>query len=65
MENSRAIKGADYAREAIAIMARETRSEGARRGLAKLAISRHGNYTPEGKTLWAMYLEQGCPSCAS
>ncbi len=64
MENSTRTKDADYAREAIAMIARETKQHSARVGMCKL-VEAHGNYTPEGKALWADYLAKGCPPCAS
>jgi hypothetical protein len=60
-ENSLRIKDADYARRAVAATASGTRQLEARIGMAKLVAS-HGNYTPEGKAVWAEYLEAGCPA---
>ena len=63
LENSFAIKGADYAKQAIATVARETKQHKARVALAT-AIPMHGNYDDAGKALWADYLARGCPAYA-
>lgn len=52
---NRAPKGADYARDIIATMERETKSRKARVRLAEIAIS-HGNYTDEAKQEFRNYL---------
>lgn len=54
-------KGADYAKDAVALVARGTRSHAARVVMATAAIGPHGNYTPEGKAVWAAYLAEGAP----
>ena len=64
MENSAAIKGVDFAREAITTMARETKQKSARVALCR-AIPKLGNYTPEAKALWSDYLAKDCPACVS
>jgi hypothetical protein len=61
MENSLAIKGADYARDAVAMLASGNPNHSAREAMAKLAVA-HGNYTDEGKAIWREYLEAGCPA---
>lgn len=61
IDNSCAVKGADYARQAIAETARGTKQKAARMALAK-AIPTHGNYDDAGKALWAAYLANGCPA---
>ena len=58
-ENSLNIKGADYARAAIALTA-TNRNAKARRTMAT-AIPRHGNYDAAGKALWAAYAAAGAP----
>ncbi len=59
MENSTAIKGAEYAREAVALTA-TNRNTKAREAMAKAAV-RIGNYTPGGKAIWEEYIDAGCP----
>lgn len=56
MENSSAIKGADYAREMVAGLERDTKQLAARKAMARLAI-KHGNYDEAAKDVWRAYLE--------
>lgn len=59
MENSRKIKGAQYALEAVALTATNPNAS-ARKILANAAI-RVGNYTPGAKAVWEQYIADGCP----
>lgn len=59
MRNDSSIKGADYAREAIALVA-SNRNADARETVAKAAV-RIGNYTQEAKALWQAYIDRGFP----
>lgn len=60
MENSRAIKGPDYARQAIALTATNPKLS-ARMAMAR-AVEAHGNYDEAGKLAWREYLNAGCPA---
>lgn len=62
MENSRNIKGAQYAIEAVALIAKN-RNDSARKTMANSAV-RIGNYTPGAKAVWEQYLADGCPYAA-
>ena len=61
LKNNRETKGADYAREAIAFIAK-----GQPRLKARIRVAEHvlqiGNYTEEGLAEWRAYLAMGCPS---
>lgn len=50
------MKSADYARDVIATMERETKSKAARKRMAELVLS-HGNYDQEAMQIWRDYLE--------
>jgi len=50
------MKNADYARDNIATMERETKSKAARKRRAQLALER-GNYDAPAKQVWREYLE--------
>lgn len=59
MQNDLAIKGAAYAKEAIALTS-TNRNASARKAMAAAAV-RIGNYDEDGKAQWAAYLAAGCP----
>ena len=61
MKNDTAPKDAQFAREAVNLIARSTKSASSRLTMARAAV-RIGNYTPEGKDVWRRYLEDGAPS---
>ena len=50
------MKNAEYARDIIATMERDTKSRAARKRMAELAV-KIGNYDDEAKTVWSEYLE--------
>ena len=60
MENSTAIKGCEYAAQAIDKIARETPNASARKAIAGGVLA-FGNYTDAAKVLWFEYLNRGCP----
>ncbi len=60
MENSTRIKGPDYAREAIRLLAAGNPNHSTRVKVTAAAI-RLGNYTDEAKAVMADYLAAGCP----
>lgn len=49
------MKNAEYARDIIATMERETKSRATRQRMAEIAI-RIGNYDDEAKQVWREYL---------
>ena len=59
MQNDRSLKGAAYAKEAIALTS-TNRNAAARKAMAAAAV-RIGNYDEAGKAQWAAYLAAGCP----
>lgn len=59
MENTTSIKGAQYAIEAVALIAKN-RNARARKTMAAGAV-RIGNYTPGAKAVWEQYIADGCP----
>lgn len=61
IENSQSIKGAEYAAQAVAVLAHGNPNSGARKAMAKAALS-HGHYTQEGLAVWQDYLARGCPA---
>lgn len=50
------MKNAIYAQQIIDLLERETKSLNARLALARLALSRHGNYDESGKNVFRAYL---------
>lgn len=62
MENSKSIKGVEYARDAIAMTAMN-KNANARKAMAKAAIA-IGNYTDDARQLWVDYLDCGYPRAA-
>lgn len=62
MENSSRIKSAEYARQAVAMIARNRKAD-VRAKMAALALER-GNYDAGGKAIWRAYIDADCPpSC--
>lgn len=62
LKSHAAVKGVEYARNAIAVTARETKQHKARLKMAEMACGKFGNYTEEAKALWAEYLAAGAPA---
>ena len=62
MENSKKIKGIEYAAKAISLTSTNP-NRGGRKAMANAAV-KIGNYTDEAKALWVEYINNGCPHAA-
>ena len=63
LPNNKVVKGADFARKAVAFRM-DNPNKAARRAMAGAAI-RLGNYDANGRAVWQEYLDAGCPQRAA